>query len=1191
MRKTGYPTTLPRTTHVQTASNNIWHVLAQHQTDISNPPHNDTPPSSLWIMLEQTVNNSHTSHPASAGPQSDTTQTTSGIWRTLTHLTDPAAYQPRRIAHVAEEAITEGEQTFTVLRSPQGTYLRLKPAEYELWQAMDGSRTVAQLATFGFMRFKQLLPVASLVQSLKQQGFLVDTPTHIYHELQTRLEYHTPEGWGQRLLRTLRSYTISIKHIDGIAGYLYQGFGRFCFTLPFVLLLIVISVAGLFAFVLAPGHLSTIHTLVDADGIPTSLLALWIALLISFVLHELAHALAVKHHGRTVWRGGIMLYYGMPAAFVDTSDIWLAGRRARILVSMAGPLSDLLVGGIASLYAYLFPTAFLATAAYKLAFACYGATLFNLNPLLELDGYYILSDSLRMPNLRRRSLDFVRGPLWARVWSRVSMHREERILTFYGLLTLLYTICAIMLVALFWQRQFMGMIIRLWSGGWPGQIMAVLLIGMIGLPLIIGLLLGIWGLIHAGAVWLERRGYAHHAGIFTAILMLLVGLLTLLPLRLSFTVEELPLTIRLIAPLLWLVALTCLLSVRPDYRGAGGRHILDALLIAGLLALLATAGRLLLPMLQLEQRLLTLAIHDGIFLLLMLAGFAALVDVDLHRATARELGMTAFMLPVAFAMGSIALRQAEITLPGASLIVLLAAAMPVYCGILALTLFQPHIMGLRDSRLIWGWLPLWMGFVVQTTAYFMTLQTGNQILILMLDILTAGLWAVAWCMHYVTLRTLSPPQLQRDMLPAASEAERLQRGFQACYAGCYTLLRAVYGSRRANALDDRMDNLAATANWDVTLDRAEARIGTDLSRQSLEIQGTRYAEVMRYTIQIIEEITGARFAQRAIQSAYDTLPWPEREALERRSFPHTPWAQVLSHSFGDMRTARLRLLRQVDLFIACEDTELAAIAATLQEQRFHADTNILAHGITPEGIWIIEAGEIAIWKEQHVVAEMHRGDSFGAVETIETSDGIITIITNQPTPATASFRTTVESTLLYLPLRALPALNETRTVHLAESLQTMHVLRLFERIPLFAEVPRQTLRTLARQAHHETVSPRTIIVRQGQTSRTFYVIKQGQAAVIASVDPEQTNLAETPRHRAQVIAHLGPEEFFGEMQLLFDRVPEASVVATTSMELLALPHTLLADLMIRNASVARQIEQISTGRRILGRDHTDWNNT
>src|SRR6185436_8942847 len=212
------------------------------------------------------------------------------------------------------------------------------------------------------------------------------------------------------------------------------------------------------------------------------LAALWCALLVSFFLHESGHALTVKHYRRSLRAGGLMLYFGMPAFFVDTSDIWRSPRHARMLVSAAGPMSDLFVGGLAALLVLLRPgDTLLNSIAYKLAFTCYIATLFNANPLLELDGYYILVDWLRLPDLRRRALEFVRGPLWRKLATVPTKDegpttkasagsvgpsslvlrpftKEERIFTVYGLLALLYSLVAITFAAIFWRQKLTGTI-------------------------------------------------------------------------------------------------------------------------------------------------------------------------------------------------------------------------------------------------------------------------------------------------------------------------------------------------------------------------------------------------------------------------------------------------------------------------------------------------------------------------------------------------------------------------------------------------------------------------------------------------------------------------------------------------------------------------------------------------------------
>ena len=246
-------------------------------------------------------------------------------------------------------------------------------------------------------------------------------------------------------------------------------------------------------------------------------------------------------------------------------------------------------------------------------------------------------------------------------------------------------------------------------------------------------------------------------------------------------------------------------------------------------------------------------------------------------------------------------------------------------------------------------------------------------------VLAAGLWAASWLVHLATLRQIAPDEIAWPDAPSMSEEQRLTRAFQFCYAGCYRLLRAVYGARRTTALDDRMDVLAATANWDVTLDRDRARIAPAVQALPLDMQGARYAEVLRYTVATIEQIAGATFARRAIQAAYDALPWPERETASRYCFPDTPWARELSSAFGDVRDGRLRLLRQVDQFMNCDDDDLIALAHAIQEHSVAPDTMLLRAGTSAPGIWVIEAGEIVALRGGQVVEELHRGDSFGAI--------------------------------------------------------------------------------------------------------------------------------------------------------------------------------------------------------------------
>jgi putative peptide zinc metalloprotease protein len=119
-------------------------------------------------------------------------------------------------------------------------------------------------------------------------------------------------------------------------------------------------------------------------------------------VHEVGHGLTVASFGRRVRRAGVKVLLIFPFAFVDTSDAWFEPRRRRIAVSAAGPVTDLVTAGAAALIATAAPGTW-ADIAYQVALGAYLGALFNLNPLLDRDGYHILVDLLRQPGLRARS--------------------------------------------------------------------------------------------------------------------------------------------------------------------------------------------------------------------------------------------------------------------------------------------------------------------------------------------------------------------------------------------------------------------------------------------------------------------------------------------------------------------------------------------------------------------------------------------------------------------------------------------------------------------------------------------------------------------------------------------------------------------------------------------------------------------
>ncbi|MDP1534272.1 MAG: hypothetical protein Q8L92_11910, partial [Rubrivivax sp.] len=135
-----------------------------------------------------------------------------------------------------------------------------------------------------------------------------------------------------------------------------------------------------------------------------ALLALLLYLPIK-LLHELAHGLAVHRWGGSVRQAGVTLMLLMPVPFVDASAASaFAQRRRRIAVSAAGIMVELGLAALAlPLWLWLDGGLLRDLAFVTLVVAGASTLLFNANPLQRLDGYYILTDALDLPNLGPRS--------------------------------------------------------------------------------------------------------------------------------------------------------------------------------------------------------------------------------------------------------------------------------------------------------------------------------------------------------------------------------------------------------------------------------------------------------------------------------------------------------------------------------------------------------------------------------------------------------------------------------------------------------------------------------------------------------------------------------------------------------------------------------------------------------------------
>lgn len=422
-------------------------------------------------------------------------QAEASVWAVLQRALLPIHACPRVVTtlEVAAQTTTSGKSYFVLRNTAQNTYLKLEPREYELVGLMDGTRTVRQLVVEYFMRTGALaVPrVTGLVQLLATNSFLAEPPRDVYADLREKMR---ASGVAERATRLARGFVFSeftISNIDAALARLYHTVGWLFFTRPALWLGIALSALGplIYAEEFARGR----YPLAQFGDSYLAAFALFFAFqFVTLIIHELGHAMAVKRAGRVVPRGGFLMYYGFPAGFVDTTDIWMAPRRARLITSFAGPYTGLVLGGVCAVGAFFLPQGLAGALCFTWGLVLLVNTVFNFNPLLELDGYYLLVDWLEKPLLRARALGFVRGVMWEKIRARARFSREEIFFALFGISSLGYSVFALLLALQFWQLRLGSLAGEAMTGrNILAQSAALLLGTLLFIPL--ALALYVWG--------------------------------------------------------------------------------------------------------------------------------------------------------------------------------------------------------------------------------------------------------------------------------------------------------------------------------------------------------------------------------------------------------------------------------------------------------------------------------------------------------------------------------------------------------------------------------------------------------------------------------------------------------------------------------------------------------------------------
>ena len=179
---------------------------------------------------------------------------------------------------------------------------------------------------------------------------------------------------------------------------------------------------------------------------PSNIGWVYVCTVVVKLLHEFGHSAVVKKYGGEVHTVGIMFMLLAPLPYMDATASWSFRKKwQRVFVGAGGMLFEFFIAAIALILWANLGGGILKALAYNVFIICSISTvLFNVNPLMRFDGYYMLTDLLDMPNLQQRSVGHLKYLLERYVFRKYDAENvadtwsERFIYTFYGVASAIY---------------------------------------------------------------------------------------------------------------------------------------------------------------------------------------------------------------------------------------------------------------------------------------------------------------------------------------------------------------------------------------------------------------------------------------------------------------------------------------------------------------------------------------------------------------------------------------------------------------------------------------------------------------------------------------------------------------------------------------------------------------------------------
>jgi putative peptide zinc metalloprotease protein len=354
-------------------------------------------------------------------------------------------------------------QLWYVLQDPAtGRCHRLTPTAYRLMGLMNGRRTTQEIWEAASEQLGDDGPTQDetirLLGLLHASDVLRADVSPDTAEMFRRSQRRERSEWWRRYVNPLSLRQPLVDPAEFLERWLHLVRPLFS---PLGLFGWCVVVLG--ALVLAAGHWSELRDGATSELLdPRNLVLLWILYPIVKGLHELGHAFATTAWGGAVHEMGVLFLVLVPIPYVDASaSSAFPDKRRRMLVGAMGVMVELFVASLALFVWLLVEPGLIRSAAYNvMIISGISSLLFNGNPLLRFDGYYVFADAIEIPNLAARSNQYV-GNLVLRHLFGLEKVRQQAVapgekpwFVFYGITSFVYRLSVLFAIALFVAGRF-----------------------------------------------------------------------------------------------------------------------------------------------------------------------------------------------------------------------------------------------------------------------------------------------------------------------------------------------------------------------------------------------------------------------------------------------------------------------------------------------------------------------------------------------------------------------------------------------------------------------------------------------------------------------------------------------------------------------------------------------------------------